>query len=1147
MTVANNHALDFGIEALQQEIEILDSCGIAHCGGGNNQIASAEPAFIKAGEYWVAIIGIDTETAPAAASINHGGINYAPESVLIKTVAGSVAIAKKHADFIIFSPHWGNNWAENPSQFRQELARKIIDLGADAILGHSAHIIQGIEIYKERPIIYDMGTLLFDRVEQNRIRYSALFGLEIGQNGASQLTISPIRLRSAQASIADENDSKSVRDLIIRLSQEIDPHIKFEQSGERLTIQLKPQNRRHYELIKPERLLPYDKKDLSLVPGYYMSQRSTVVYDTIPSDFQWQTPVIIHEGLHLLGTRIAHKVRPGYGFLCEVFFRAAKPVAGRWEARITAWDEKSQKQFEYTNPVADGAWPQNHWRMEDIVGDRIIVRPPKNLPEGIYLLTWCLVDRQTGSAMPINSSCNKLFEGAIVIGELHIDNLAPPGPAGIPFTYQPLNYKHKFHMKPLSYLKKFDKRQLFRFFVDGRFQKKYRGWRGYEEHEEGSASGMLRGYRLVLENFDLSKGLNLEYIKRLHKACMSDVKVKIRTIQPGEFRYLDTGFLFRDGNLTEAGILDVFKQRKGDGTPLFKDKELQKTTEEIAPSDIFEALKQYKKLRYRPWYPLLSVEQKSVLETKNPPEEFARIKHWVQNQIEQRAQSIVDHFNNCIRSARTDQQQLETISKLVRDMELLHPFPDGNCRTLQTLMNHLLMYLKMPPSILYDPNLDAQYSVEEYAAEIQRGIECTLRLLDNPDAEEYDYRITDASAEDISEFMEMAKELTTKIEDFADMDYNAIASEPTQATVKDPIYLTPDILARATGGQWLNCDPSLRFECAACVAPNSKIFPKGALYFPSPLKDWEVDGKSLVEVIENLYSKGAFAVVLDDADCAKQLNKPVLLVKKISKALDDAAIAARKGVNCKTVLITGTVGKTGAKIQLHHCLSKQTKTHAVLNSANTRGPVLSSLTNLKPDDRVELNEMSLAGGGASMGVGRSRIVQPTICFYTSVGPNHMDNHITVENLIEAKAAAVEGLVKDGICIINSSSDYFDQILSAVRRRRSDIPILTFGTNTTDNARILDTHFNEKTLWWNVRADIYGEIISYCLPLAQQHAPIISAGVLLTVKMLGYNVQQAAQDYQDLKPFETMGQFYRIAINEGHFLSTTNPEEVVFKA
>jgi hypothetical protein len=277
-----------------------------------------------------------------------------------------------------------------------------------------------------------MGTLLFDRVTENRIRYSALFELEVCLTGAKVLKITPIRLRSARAEIADDADATHIRDMIVRLSKEMDPNICFERESNKLVLRLTPStDKPHWKRLPPPRY--YDPKETLPVPDFYRDLQTNVVYEAVPVGLQWPEPVKVNDSLHVLGVRLHNRIRPGYGFLCEVFFRAARPSGGRWEARISGWDANaSKKQFEYTNPVADGAWPQTRWKMEDIVGDRIVVRTPADLPEGAYQLTWCLVDRQSGASMTVTGNNPRLFQGAVVIGQLYVDSKLPAGVAGIP-------------------------------------------------------------------------------------------------------------------------------------------------------------------------------------------------------------------------------------------------------------------------------------------------------------------------------------------------------------------------------------------------------------------------------------------------------------------------------------------------------------------------------------------------------------------------------------------------------------------------------------------------------------------------------------------------------------------------------------------
>jgi len=77
-------------------------------------------------------------------------------------VALEIASAASQADIVVVFIHWGPNWAWEPSESIQTLAHDLIDCGADAVFGHSAHHVQGIEIRNGRPIIYGAGGFIDD-------------------------------------------------------------------------------------------------------------------------------------------------------------------------------------------------------------------------------------------------------------------------------------------------------------------------------------------------------------------------------------------------------------------------------------------------------------------------------------------------------------------------------------------------------------------------------------------------------------------------------------------------------------------------------------------------------------------------------------------------------------------------------------------------------------------------------------------------------------------------------------------------------------------------------------------------------------------------------------------------------------------------
>ena len=91
------------------------------------------------------------------------GFNYQDvENPSILGLSTTIKVAKESADFVLFSFHWGPNYQWFPDAQIRRLGHSLIDLGVDLIHGHSSHHIQGIEIYKGKPIFYGMGDFVDD-------------------------------------------------------------------------------------------------------------------------------------------------------------------------------------------------------------------------------------------------------------------------------------------------------------------------------------------------------------------------------------------------------------------------------------------------------------------------------------------------------------------------------------------------------------------------------------------------------------------------------------------------------------------------------------------------------------------------------------------------------------------------------------------------------------------------------------------------------------------------------------------------------------------------------------------------------------------------------------------------------------------------
>ena len=676
-------------------------------------------------------------------------------------------------------------------------------------------------------------------------------------------------------------------------------------------------------------------------------------------------------------------------------------------------------------------------------------------------------------------------------------------------------------MSSVKILKGFDKSQLFRFFVDGRFHKKYKGWRGYEDKEKGSIQALLNGFSFALDNFDLSNGVKSEYILKLHKICLTNVSAKVDKSIPGELRYLDGGMAIFAGETTLEGLKEIFKIRSNDGTILFHTTELKKTAEQLNFVDIYNKIKIEGKIRYRPWYPIISKEMEKALEYKGNLSDFYEAKNYVQLQFAKKIDSIVESFNKAIKNTKNEEDKILTISIFIRDLELLHPFADGNCRVFACiLLNHLLLYNNLFPAILYNPNRDGEFSYKQFAQEIKIGIENTKLLLINPNTKLYDYNIEEMDVSDKNLFLDMAKDLIFKINNFKDVTLNDTNN----------IFIDYFMLKKLSNSFAYNIKTENIYFTNVVAAYNDVR--EGSLYFMTNMPAWIKSGNNPTDVIEKIYKKGAKLIVIDKKEYLNKCSAPVLVVDDVLKFMKQASSFVRNIINPKRVFITGTVGKTGFKFQLNHLVSKQLKSHIRQDSGNMEVSICTSILSLRQTDEVEITEVAVGLGGVAEP--RSAIVNPDICIFTEIGECHMDGHKTMENLVLHKASVVNGMKDDGICIINANSDYAYNVKIEILKQKN-VQIEFFGENSISDAAIIDAEFDKNNLLWNIYARIEDVFVRYQLPLINEHAPLVSTGVLLAAKKLGLDLIKACKDYATFEQYETMGRIHNIKTSRGSFM------------
>ena len=208
VTCANNHVFDYGVDGILETMSVLDSAGIVRVGIGKTLIEARTPKIISIKGKRIALLGYAGWSFPATNT--RPGV--APRNV--EYVVEDVRRIKENADIVIVNFHWGEELAAFPSEGQKVLARRTIDAGADAIVGHHPHVLQGIELYKGKPIAYSLGNFIFGGNERNTYE-TALLSLEL-VNDTVSVSLIPVAVKKYQPSIA----TGEVKDRILKNVQQ---------------------------------------------------------------------------------------------------------------------------------------------------------------------------------------------------------------------------------------------------------------------------------------------------------------------------------------------------------------------------------------------------------------------------------------------------------------------------------------------------------------------------------------------------------------------------------------------------------------------------------------------------------------------------------------------------------------------------------------------------------------------------------------------------------------------------------------------------------------------------------------------------------------------------------------------------------------
>jgi len=202
LSLANNHIMDYGDQGLSDTMYYLEQEEIKHVGAGPDLAAALAPAEVDVDGYVIQFLAFSA-VEPKGYYAGSAKAGTAPLDE--GTVLSAIGRAKSQSNLVVLSLHWGGESMAYPSSEQKRLAHKFVDAGADIIVGHHPHVIQGVESYEGAVIAYSLGNFLFDSRYPER-RYSTLLAIEVSRSrGILGFRLIPIYIEGTEPTISGED------------------------------------------------------------------------------------------------------------------------------------------------------------------------------------------------------------------------------------------------------------------------------------------------------------------------------------------------------------------------------------------------------------------------------------------------------------------------------------------------------------------------------------------------------------------------------------------------------------------------------------------------------------------------------------------------------------------------------------------------------------------------------------------------------------------------------------------------------------------------------------------------------------------------------------------------------------------------------
>ncbi len=228
LSLANNHSLDCGQVGLFNTFRNLKSQNVKWIGAGKTNLEAQSPIFFEIKNVKIGFIGF-TDVLPQSKAKKPSNVALVSSS----NIAKKITLMKQKTDVVIVSIHWGTEYNSHPNEAQIELANEIIKAGADVVIGHHPHVLQGFQItedsinQKKTLIAYSLGNFVFDSptLANKRVSESVVLKINVNKNGLVKAEVIPIFIEKYRPIVAKSERRKNILESLNSLSEKLNTNL----------------------------------------------------------------------------------------------------------------------------------------------------------------------------------------------------------------------------------------------------------------------------------------------------------------------------------------------------------------------------------------------------------------------------------------------------------------------------------------------------------------------------------------------------------------------------------------------------------------------------------------------------------------------------------------------------------------------------------------------------------------------------------------------------------------------------------------------------------------------------------------------------------------------------------------------------------